>query len=155
MSKEVGFVWQGFFLMLVVLAGLGFVYVLGSIRLAPPVAEVLTCGTVSVKDPVLYGAAGEGAKLFQDNCASCHRAEKDLTGPALLEASERIKDRKLLRAWVRNSSAVLKSGNKYFNDLYNKWNKTPMTSFPTLTDAEIDAIFLYINNYKGSLTAMY
>jgi hypothetical protein len=43
---------------------------------------------------------------------------------------------------------VLKSGNKYFNDLFVQYNKTPMNIFPGLSDAEIDAILKYVNDYK-------
>jgi mono/diheme cytochrome c family protein len=92
--------------------------------------------------------AQDGATLFKDNCATCHRVEKDLTGPALKGVEDRVKDKKLLHDWIRNNAKVLASGNKYFNDLYNKWAKTPMNVFPTLTDPEIDAILKYIADYK-------
>lgn len=93
--------------------------------------------------------AAKGAKTFQDNCASCHRVDKDLTGPALKGIQDRVKDKQLLHDWIRNNSKVLASGNKYFNDLYNKWNKTPMTVFAGFTDAEIDDVLKYIADYKA------
>lgn len=93
--------------------------------------------------------AQDGATLFKDNCATCHRVDKDLTGPALKGIEDRVKDKKLLRDWIHNNAKVLASGNKYFNDLYNKWAKVPMNVFPTLTDAEIDAILKYIREYKA------
>jgi cytochrome c2 len=85
-----------------------------------------------------------GAKLFYDNCAPCHKIDKDLTGPALGGIEDRVKDKKLLYAWIRNNQAVLKSGNPYFNNLYNKWDKIPMSVFPALTDKEIEDILDYI-----------
>ena len=93
--------------------------------------------------------AQDGKKLFGDNCASCHNPIKEVTGPALQGVSERVPDTKLLHAWIRNNGAVLASGNKYFNDLFVKYNKTPMNIFPTLTDGEIDAILKYVNDYKA------
>lgn len=72
-----------------------------------------------------------------------------MTGPALKGIEERVKDKALLHAWIRNNGAVLKSGNKYFNDLYAKWNKTPMNLFPSLEDKEIDAILKYVADYKA------
>ena len=54
-------------------------------------------------------------------------------------------DKKLLHDWIHNSAKVLKTGNKYFNNLYKEYDKIPMTSFPTLTDDEIDAILQYIS----------
>src|SRR5215831_13221904 len=82
--------------------------------------------------------AQDGKALFQQNCAACHSVKKDLTGPALAGVEERVTDKKLLHAWIRNNQAVLASGNKYFTDLYSKYNKTAMNLFPSLTDQEID-----------------
>lgn len=90
--------------------------------------------------------AQDGKALFQQNCASCHAVHKDLTGPALAGIEERVPDQKLLYAWIRNNQAVLKTGNKYFNDLYAQWNRTAMNLFPNLTDEEIGAMITYINS---------
>lgn len=70
-----------------------------------------------------------------------------MAGPALENIEKRVPDKKLLYAWIRNNTAVLKSGNSYFNGLYNKWNKTPMNIFPDLQSAEIDSILAYVNEY--------
>jgi cytochrome c551/c552 len=94
--------------------------------------------------------AQDGKALFQANCASCHNPIKEVTGPALKGVSERVPDTKLLHKWIRNNGEVLASGNKYFNDLFVKYNKTPMNIFPNLSDAEIDAILKYVNNYTES-----
>ncbi len=91
--------------------------------------------------------AQDGKALFQTNCASCHNPIKVVTGPALQGATERVPDKKLLHAWVKNNAAVLASGNKYFNDLKAQYG-TAMNLFPTLTDPEIDAILKYANDYK-------
>ncbi len=91
--------------------------------------------------------AQDGKALFQANCASCHNPIKQVTGPALKGVTARVPDQKLLHAWIRNNAQVLASGNKYFTDLYAQYNKTPMNLFPTLTDAEIDAILKYIETY--------
>ena len=92
--------------------------------------------------------AQDGAKLFQDNCATCHSVVKDLTGPKLQGIEDRVKDKKLLHEWIRNNQKVLASGNKYFNDLFLQWNKTPMNVFPAMTDEEIEAILKYVREYK-------
>lgn len=145
MNKEIGFIWQGFFLLLVVLTGIGAVRVLASMRVAEPMVVEIGCGTVA--DPeMLYRSriSGDGKELFSNNCATCHQVMKDMTGPALKGIEDRVKDRKLLYSWIRNSPAVLKSGNSYFTDLYNQWNKTPMNVFPNLSDGEIEAILAYV-----------
>ena len=89
-------------------------------------------------------SAQDGKALFQANCASCHNPFKPLTGPALRGVTGRVPDNKLLHAWIHNNATVLASGNKYFTDLYNQFSKTPMNTFPNLSDADIDAILKYI-----------
>ena len=88
--------------------------------------------------------AQDGKALFQTNCASCHSPFKVIIGPALKGAEQRIPDHKLLHDWVHNNTKVLAGGNPYFTALFNQYNKTPMNTFPTLTDGEIDAIFKYV-----------
>ncbi|KIC91100.1 cytochrome C [Flavihumibacter sp. ZG627] len=97
--------------------------------------------------------AQDGKALFQQNCASCHAVGKDLTGPKLAGIEERVPDKKLLYAWIRNNQAVLATGNKYFTDLYNQWNKTAMNLFPNLTDEEIAAMITYVNTEAAKATA--
>lgn len=90
-------------------------------------------------------SAQDGKALFEANCKSCHAIDANLTGPALRGVEERVPDQKLLYAWIKNNQAVLATGNKYFNDLYNQWNKTAMNTFTGLADADIAAILKYIN----------
>ncbi len=92
--------------------------------------------------------AQDGKALFQANCASCHNPVKVVTGPALKGVTSRVPDKKLLHAWIKNNTAVLATGNKYFNDLYIQFSKTPMNTFPGLTDVEIDAILKYVEDFK-------
>jgi mono/diheme cytochrome c family protein len=89
-------------------------------------------------------AQPNGQALFSGNCASCHAVHKDLTGPALAGVEERWGDKTKLHAWIHNSSAYLKTGDKYANDLYAKFNKTNMPAFTQFSDADIDAILAYI-----------
>jgi hypothetical protein len=67
-----------------------------------------------------------------------------VTGPALKGVTERVTDKNLLHAWIHNNQKVLASGNPYFTALFNQYNKTPMNTFPNLSDAEIDAILKYV-----------
>ncbi|MDE3251655.1 MAG: c-type cytochrome [Bacteroidota bacterium] len=90
--------------------------------------------------------AQDGKTLFQTNCASCHAVHKKVTGPALAGVEDRWPDKAKLHAWIKNNAAVLKSGDKYANDLYLEYNKTAMNLFPTLSDKDIDAILGYIKS---------
>src|SRR5262245_30157554 len=89
--------------------------------------------------------AQNGEAIFKDNCATCHSLTKQLTGPALAGIQSRVPDKKLLHAWIKNNNAVLKTGNPYFNNLYQQFNKSPMPQFPQFSDAEIDAVITFIS----------
>jgi hypothetical protein len=67
-----------------------------------------------------------------------------VTGPALKGVTERVPDKNLLHEWIHNNQKVLASGNPYFVNLYNQYNKTPMNVFTSLSDADIDAILKYV-----------
>jgi mono/diheme cytochrome c family protein len=92
--------------------------------------------------------AQDGKSLFQINCAQCHNPIKVVTGPALKGVTERVPDQRLLHDWIHNNQKVLSSGNTYFNNLYNQYGRAPMNLFPYLSDAEIDAILRYVENYS-------
>lgn len=89
-----------------------------------------------------------GKALFKANCAQCHnRNMKDnLTGPALGGTQERWAGKEeLLYAWIRNSQAVIATGDPYAVSLYNQWNKVLMNPFPNLTDDDIASLLVYID----------
>jgi len=94
-------------------------------------------------------AAPDGKALFQSNCASCHNPLKDATGPALKNVDKTFPSKDWVYGWVHNSSAVLASGDKFANDIYNKFGKTQMTAFPQLSKDDIDAILKYVDNYEA------
>jgi mono/diheme cytochrome c family protein len=89
--------------------------------------------------------AQDGKALFQANCASCHALNKKLTGPALAGLEERgpWADRKKLYAWIRNPAGFAKT-DAYAAGLIKEYGVL-MTAFPSLSDAEIDAVITYIN----------
>lgn len=94
-------------------------------------------------DAALYA---QGEKLFKGNCASCHKVDAKMTGPALQGARARWEGQGDIYAWIKNSAAYLKTGNAYATKLFEEWNKVPMPA-QAVTDAEIDAILYYVDNY--------
>ena len=88
-------------------------------------------------------AAPDGEAIFKNNCSSCHKLDEKLVGPALKDIEKR-RDRAWLAKWIRNSSAVIASGDEYAVKLFNEYNKTQMTAFPNLKDDEINAILDYV-----------
>lgn len=98
-------------------------------------------------------AIGEG--LFKANCASCHYPDKKSTGPALQGARQRWIDNSSeenFYAWVKNSTAVIKSGDAYANKLFNENGKQVMTA-QAVTNEQIDHIFEYVETYVPQVTA--
>ena len=93
----------------------------------------------------------KGEALFKQNCNACHRISGIVDGPSIKGVEDRVSDKKLLYAWIRDSEKVLKSGNEYFTKQYEQYNKIAMPSFPSLTDADIEAILFYIRELTNSL----
>ncbi|MFY0252840.1 c-type cytochrome [Chitinophaga sp. 30R24] len=111
------------------------------------VSVLILCASIVIPFSSVKAAAdpAKGKALFQTNCASCHNVHKRLTGPALAGVEDRWPDKKLLHQWIHNSPAVLASGDKYANDLFNEYNKTQMTTFPQLSDGDIEDILAYVS----------
>ncbi|HTE08953.1 MAG TPA: cytochrome c, partial [Flavitalea sp.] len=87
----------------------------------------------------------DGAVIFQQNCASCHAVNKDLTGPKLAGVEERgpWSDRKKVYDWVHNPARFMQS-DPYTQGLKASHGNVMMTAFPQLSDKEIDAILAYV-----------
>ncbi len=93
--------------------------------------------------------AQDGHALFTANCASCHKVDKKLVGPALAGVESRWPSRDKIHAWVHNSTKVIQSNDPYAVSLFNENNKTQMTAFPQLSDKDIDAILDYVKSEAG------
>jgi Cytochrome c len=65
-------------------------------------------------------------------------------GPGLKGISQR-RDLDWITKWVQNSGNVIKSGDKYANEIFNKYNKIQMTNFDKLSDEDIKSIVAYID----------
>jgi cytochrome c2 len=93
-------------------------------------------------------SAQDGKALFNANCASCHKMDKDLTGPALMGVHDRWNNDKLLALWIKNWNKAVASGDAYAVKIKD-WSPSSMTVFEgTLSDAQIDAILGYIKAWK-------
>ena len=99
------------------------------------------------EDPV------KGKALFNTNCAACHTLDKKMVGPALRGVEARLSDeqgldRDWIYAWIRNSSAVIKSGDTYAVKIYAEYSNAAMTPMPQLSDADINNILAYTAQQK-------
>ncbi|MBW8361747.1 MAG: c-type cytochrome [Kaistella sp.] len=97
------------------------------------------------------GDAKNGEKLFKANCTACHALDKQMTGPALGGVVARLKteqnlDTDWLQKWIKDNKALRASGDKYANEVFQKFNKVEMLQFPNLTDQDINDILEYTTN---------
>ncbi|MEY3342635.1 MAG: hypothetical protein RL090_319 [Bacteroidota bacterium] len=85
----------------------------------------------------------DGEALFKAQCAQCHSTGDDrVLGPGLKDIDKRRTEAWLI-PWIKNSQAVIKSGDAYAVKIYNEYNQTAMPSF-ALTDDEIKSILAYV-----------
>ncbi|CCH53213.1 cytochrome c class I [Fibrisoma limi BUZ 3] len=100
----------------------------------------------AVKPVALTEQQTKGKELFTNNCAQCHAVtEEVVVGPGLKGVKARTPGEAWLINWIRNSQAVVASGDPYAVQVYNKYNKIPMSNFPNLTDENIKAILAYVD----------
>ncbi|MCG2417732.1 c-type cytochrome [Aequorivita sp. F47161] len=94
------------------------------------------------------GDVAAGEALFKANCAACHKLDKKAVGPALRGVGDKF-DRDWLHKWIRNSQALIASGDAQAIKLFEENNKAIMTAFPALSDADIDDILAYVDQPKA------
>ncbi len=97
------------------------------------------------------GDAKNGEKLFKANCTACHALDKQIIGPALGGVVDRLKseqnlDTDWLHKWIKDNKALRASGDKYANEVFEKFNKTEMLTFPNLSDQDITDILEFTTN---------
>ena len=88
--------------------------------------------------------AQSGEALFKANCASCHKPDKDFTGPALKGWKERQPGDGWIYKWMANPGAQT---DPYATALKAKWKPTIMTNFPQLKKEDIDGILKYVDDW--------
>ena len=98
--------------------------------------------------------AQDGENLFKANCASCHKIDKKLVGPALQGVRERWEDEANLIAWIKNSQEYLKNNpdDGYASGLYEQYNKSIMPA-QALTDEQTVAVLDYIDAWQPAVAA--
>ncbi|MCB0736444.1 MAG: c-type cytochrome [Bacteroidetes bacterium] len=99
--------------------------------------------------PIIAQDAANGENVFKAVCASCHMIDKDMTGPKLMDVTDRWAGKEeLLKQWIKNPSEVKKLGDPYVTELLQKWEpKSGLMAAQAVNDAEIDDILAYIAAY--------
>lgn len=91
--------------------------------------------------------AQEGESIFNSKCATCHAPHKDMTGPKLFEVRQKWEEggamEGSLNQWVKNWQ-VAAANDPYAKEVAD-WSPSAMTTFASLTDEQIDAVFDYVD----------
>lgn len=88
----------------------------------------------------------KGEQLFKQNCSSCHKVNKRLIGPPLKGVAEKYEDLDYLTDFIHNSQEMIASGDERAVAIFEEYNKQVMTSFPQLTQQDIEAILAYADS---------
>ena len=87
----------------------------------------------------------DGEKLFKQNCTSCHLISNvRLIGPGLEGVTDKY-EKEWLIEWIRNSQALIASGDERAIKIFEEYNKSVMTSFD-FSDEEFVALLEYLEN---------
>nr|WP_299760103.1 c-type cytochrome [uncultured Pontibacter sp.] len=104
---------------------------------------------MSTGDPAVISA---GEALFKNNCAVCHSAGGDvIVGPGLQGVTDKRSESWLI-SWIKNSQALIQSGDADAVAVYNEYNKQAMPSF-AFSDDEVKSILAYIESGQGVVSA--
>ncbi len=114
--------------------------------------EEVVADTAVATEASSGGDVAKGEELFKSLCAACHKRYKKMTGPALFGVTER-RDTEWLYSWIKNSAAMIASGDADAVAIYEEYNKTAMNAFPQLTNTDIDDILAYVMVPKAAPVA--
>lgn len=105
------------------------------------------CSFISLK-ALSQANIEEGEKLFKQNCAQCHSVGTNkVVGPGLQGVADRVPKpaEEWLLKWIKNSTAVVKSGDAYAVKIFEQYNKSVMPA-QALTDDQIKNVLAYVAN---------
>lgn len=92
---------------------------------------------------IAFADVTEGENLYKANCTACHAINDKIVGPALKDVHKN-RDGKWLVKWIKNSAALIASGDAVAVKLFKESNEMPMTAFEQLSDEQIGSIIEYI-----------
>lgn len=96
----------------------------------------------------VQGDDANGKALFNANCASCHKLDKKLVGPALGDVTQRRSEEWLI-AWIKDNAALRATGDADANAVFKEYNGLVMAAFPQLSDQDIKDILKYTRTGGG------
>lgn len=111
-------------------------------------------GLLAISQPLKAQDAAEGEKLFNENCTSCHALDAKNLGPALRDVQKRPgRTEAWLIKWIRNSPAMIASGDPLAVKLYEENGKQNMSVFENLSETQVKSILKYIETAPAATAA--
>ncbi|WP_139957602.1 c-type cytochrome [Flavicella sediminum] len=89
--------------------------------------------------------AGKG--LFNANCVACHRLDKKLIGPALIESTEK-RTFSWFKEFVSDNAKMRAKGDKEALAIFKAFNGIPMPAYPQFSEKDMANIYAYIKSEK-------
>lgn len=90
--------------------------------------------------------AQDGKTLFKQNCGVCHTTtQQKLVGPGLEGITSKRKEEWLIR-WIKDSQALVQSGDAEAKQAFENGGKMVMPPFASLSDDNIKAIIEFMGN---------
>ncbi|MDC8005284.1 cytochrome c [Aureisphaera galaxeae] len=101
---------------------------------------IVFCGT----EPIVFSEQGEkGRRVFQANCAACHKLNKPSTGPALLGVHKKEPREGFFFEYITNGYPLLKAKDPYVMELKEMYPADYAHKFQ-LSDEEYENLMAYI-----------
>jgi len=91
-----------------------------------------------------------GEELFEAQCSSCHNFKAGGIGPNLAGVTQEVSPQ-WLRKFIRNSQAVIESGDDRAEQLFEQYQQYMMPF--NLSDEELDAILAYMHTFPAPYAA--
>lgn len=88
-------------------------------------------------------AIAAGKSIFNANCRSCHRLDQKNVGPALRGVTDRHSI-DWTKSFIRNSQALIASGDAEAVAIYNEYNQLVMPAHEFLSDDDVMNLLAYI-----------
>ena len=90
-------------------------------------------------------AVAAGKAVFNANCKTCHKLDQKFTGPALRGATDR-QPADVVKSFIKNSTAVIGSGNSYYGNLFKEYGNLQMPAHGFLSDDDLNHLLSYIEH---------
>lgn len=103
---------------------------------------IAVAGSFSQDIPTDEVVIKAGEATFKANCTQCHQVHAVRIGPALKEVYER-RSIEWLNSWIKNSQALIASGDEQAIAIYEEYGKTVMPAYP-FSDDEVMELLAYI-----------